>query len=63
MYVSRKLAGSQLRSRDPVGAKAANLLIEQPTKFEFMTNSRTAKVLSPTIPQSLLLRADEVIQW
>ena len=62
VYVSRKLAGSQLRSRDPVGAKAANLLIEQPTKFEFMTTSRTAKVLSLTIPQSLLLRADEVIQ-
>jgi hypothetical protein len=43
----------------PVGT---NVLIEQPTKFEFMTNSRTAKVLSPTIPRSLVLRADEVIQ-
>jgi hypothetical protein len=36
--------------------------VERLTKFEFMTNSRTAKVLSVTIPQSLLLGADEVIQ-
>jgi putative ABC transport system substrate-binding protein len=62
VYVSRKLAGSQLRGEAPVGAKATNRLIEQPTKFEFMTNSRTAKVLSLTIAPSLVLRADEVIQ-
>jgi putative ABC transport system substrate-binding protein len=44
------------------GARPGELRVEQPTKFDMVVNLRAAKALGLTLPQSLLLRADEVLQ-
>jgi ABC transporter substrate binding protein len=54
---------SKVRDRILKGENPDNLAIQQPTKFEFVINTKTAKTLGLVVPQALLSIADAIIEW
>ena len=59
---SRLAAGPFRALAHGLGAKPADLPVERPTRFQLAVNLKTAKAVRPTIPPSILIRADQVIQ-
>ena len=59
---SRLRAGRELRRPNLAGAKPSDLPVEQPTRFELTLNLKTVAALGLTIPQTVLISADELVQ-
>jgi putative ABC transport system substrate-binding protein len=62
IYIEQFRAAATFIDKILKGAKPADLPVEQPTRFELVLNLKTAKALGVKFPQSILLRADRVIE-